>query len=85
MNDQPPLDYVGAHLEEALATDGRVGEQGVHVAVDGDGLVVAGTVSTAERRSAVDDIAREVAHGVVVRNDVVVVTHDGHPDAEHLA
>ncbi len=72
MADATPLDYLGAHLEEALATDGRVAEQGLHVAVDGVVLVVTGTVSTPERCSAIDVVARETVPDTPVRNEAVV-------------
>jgi len=79
----PPtsIDYLRAHLEEALATDGRVSEQGLHVDVAGGVLVVRGYVSTEQRRAAVDAIAGEVASGVAVRNEVSLVPLD-EPDGE---
>lgn len=67
------IDYVRAHLEEALATDGRVSELGLEVAVDQDELVVIGRVATPARRLAVDAVAREVAPGFAVRNETLVV------------
>ena len=47
------LEYLGAHLEETLATDPRVAEQGVHVDIVAGGLVVSGTVSTPDRHAAI--------------------------------
>jgi hypothetical protein len=82
MPELPALDYLGAHLEEALATDGRVAEQGVHVEVDRDALVVRGTVSTPDRRVAIDAVAREVAPDVVVRNETTVVNLEESDDEE---
>ncbi|MGH8977430.1 MAG: BON domain-containing protein [Acidimicrobiia bacterium] len=67
------IDYVRAHLEEALATDPRVAEGGLHVAVAGDGLVVSGSVSTPARHRAVSAVASEVAQDFSVRNDTSVV------------
>jgi osmotically-inducible protein OsmY len=67
------LEYLGAHLKEALATDPRVAEQGVHVDVVADSLVVSGTVSTPDRHAAIPEIARETVPGVTVRNHVRVV------------
>jgi hypothetical protein len=66
--------YLRAHLEEALITDGRVAEGGLRVAVEGDHLVVSGTVSTDARRQSVDTIAVEVAGDVPVRNATSVVS-----------
>ena len=67
------IDYVRAHLEESLATDGRVAELGLHVQVDGEELVVCGEVSTPERRDAVSTIAHEVVPQFRVRNETVLV------------
>ena len=50
--------YLGAHLEEALAEDGRVAEPGLRVQVAGDRVVVSGTVSDPERKVAVADVLR---------------------------
>ncbi len=72
-DDARSLDYLGAHLEEAIATDPRVAEQGVHVDVVAGALVVSGTVSTPNRRGAIALIARETVPDVTVRNEVRVV------------
>lgn len=52
--------YLGAHLEEALAEDGRVAEQGLHVQVSGDQVVVSGTVSDPARKQAVADVLADL-------------------------
>jgi hypothetical protein len=67
------IDYVRAHLEEALATDPRVAEGGLHVVVAGDGLVISGSVSTPARHHAVSTVASEVAREFTVRNETSVV------------
>lgn len=48
--------YLGAHLEEALAEDGRVAEPGLRVQVAGDRVVVSGTVSDPQRKRAVAEV-----------------------------
>jgi osmotically-inducible protein OsmY len=68
------IDYVRAHLEEALATDGRVTEGGLHVSVVGAELVITGSVSTPDRHEAVMVVASEVAGEFAVRNATSVVT-----------
>ena len=73
MTEELPLDYQRARLEEALTTDTRVAEQGTHVAIEAGGLIVHGTVSTVQRRAAIDDVARQTLPGVEVRNDTTVV------------
>jgi osmotically-inducible protein OsmY len=77
------IDYVRAHLEEALATDPRVTEGGLHVSVDGAELVVSGSVSTPLRRQAVTDVASEVAGEFTVRNATSVVALDA-PEADEM-
>jgi hypothetical protein len=67
------IGYVRAHLAEALATDPRVTEGGLRVAVEGDELVVTGSVSTEARRQGVAAVATEVAAPFRVRNETQVV------------
>lgn len=62
--------YLGAHLEDALAEDGRVAEPGLHVQVGADQVVVSGTVSDAERQEAV----AEVLADLVGRRELVDLT-----------
>jgi BON domain len=73
------IGYVRAHLTEALATDPRVTEGGLRVVVDGDELVVTGSVSTEARRQGVAAVAAEVAAPFRVRNEthVVAITEPG--------
>jgi BON domain len=79
------LEYLGAHLEETLATDPRVAEQGVHVDIVAGGLVVSGTVSTPDRHAAITTIARETTPDVAVRNHVRVIELVESEDEERLS
>ena len=73
--------YLGAHLEEALAEDGRVAEQGLHVQVTGDRVVVSGTVSDPERKRAVAEVLRDrVGERTLV--DLTDVAGSGPPPEE---
>jgi hypothetical protein len=81
-SEELPLEYLRGHVEEALATDPRVTEQGLHVDVVGHVLVVNGTVSTPERRVAVGRVAREVAGDVPVRNETHLVPLEEPHDTE---
>jgi BON domain-containing protein len=81
-DDELPLQYLRVHVEEALATDPRVTEQGLHVDVVGHVLVVHGAVSTPERRVAVGRVAREIAGDVAVRNETHLVALDEPHEAE---
>jgi len=77
-----PDPYVAAHLEEALARDPRVAEQGLHAAVEDGCIVVRGTVSTAERRAGIDAVGAEVAPGRQVRNEAEVADYPERPVPE---
>lgn len=60
----PCPDHTLTHLRDALAQDGRVGELGLDVRRlqrDGrDEVIISGSVSTAERKAHVLEVAREV-------------------------
>jgi hypothetical protein len=62
-------DYVAGHLEEALT---HAGETDVHVLIEGERVVITGTVATEARRDAVGALATELTM-LVVENDVAVV------------
>jgi hypothetical protein len=64
-----PLEYHAAHLNEALATDPRVSELGLHITVRAGRLYVTGTVTTTERQSAIDDVLAELAAGYEIHNE----------------
>ncbi len=64
--------YMIGHLEEALARDPRVNEQGLHVEVDEGTFVVRGSVSTPERRAGVEAVAADLLPGHPLRNEVTV-------------
>ena len=65
MNDE----YVAGHLEEALT---HAGETDVHVQIDGERVVITGTVATDARRVAGGELAGDLTM-LVVENDVAVV------------
>jgi hypothetical protein len=79
-----PLEYQAAHLNEALASDPRVSELGLHITVKADRLYVTGTVTTAERRSAIDEVLAELAAGYEIHNETAVPCLAEPPDAEKL-
>jgi hypothetical protein len=75
--DDPP-EHLGADLEELLAEDQRVSEQGLRVtARPGERVVeVRGTIATAERRDAVGEVLAEHLPGWQVVNQVDVLASD---------
>lgn len=73
MNDLPAQDaYLAAHVQQALAEDERVHEQGIAVVLAGDVVVLSGTVLSEERREAIEVVAREVVGDRPLRNTVTV-------------
>ena len=67
-----PVDYLVGHVEEALACDERVNEQGLHVTIQGRRVFVDGTVSTRGRWSFVAVVVGELLPGWAVVNQAEV-------------
>ena len=67
-----PVDYLVGHVEEALACDERVNEQGLHVTITGGRVFVDGTVSTQARFDAVGAVVGELLPGWTVCNQSTV-------------
>ena len=65
-------EYDAEKLREELARDERVSELGVEVTITGDRAYIQGKVSTAERRDAIGQVAREVLPDCTVINEVTV-------------
>jgi hypothetical protein len=72
-----PPEYLVGHLEDALARDPRVTEQGLRVQIVGDPMtvVVTGTVVAAERKAAVTDVIGELLSGVTIRDETTVADY----------
>ena len=79
-----PLAYLAGHLNESLACDPRVSELGLRIDVRGTKLYVTGTVSTSERRAAIDEVVAELAAGYEIHNETVVAAMGTPNDMEHL-
>lgn len=67
-----PREYLAQRLRDAIAADPRTGELGLDVSVTGERLNVRGIVGSEDRRSAINDVAREVVSGVDVVNETEV-------------
>ena len=79
----PSDGYLGAHLEEALAEDGRVAEPGLHVQVAGERVVVTGTVSDDEHKQAVPEVLADLVGPRQVL-DLTEVAGSGAPPEEQV-
>lgn len=66
--------HLAARVRQALATDPRVSEPHVSVAIADRDVVVTGQVATARRKRAIDDVLRELVGDEHVRNEVEVLT-----------
>jgi hypothetical protein len=71
MSEQPDA-YTAAHVQEALARDGRVGELGIGVDISDHLVTVQGIVPTEERRAAIEEVVGELLPGHEIRNRIVV-------------
>jgi len=76
-------DYLATHLEEALAEDVRVAEQGLRVQVAGAHVVVSGTVSDPQRQEAVAEVLGEMV-GERALVDLTEVAGSGPPPEEQV-
>jgi hypothetical protein len=66
--------YKCAHLREALAQDPRTNELDILIDFEGDTLLLRGEVATAERRIAVEEVARERFPGIGIENQLRILT-----------
>ena len=85
LEQSSPSDYLVGHVEEALACDPRVNEQGLHVAIAGGKVFVTGTVSTTERFAAVDEVVGELLPDFDLHNEATVADYPELSDEEHLS
>jgi osmotically-inducible protein OsmY len=77
-------DYTAAHVQEALARDGRVNEPELEVQVVNGRVFVSGTVPTQERREAVEDVVRACCPGMKVENRTTVGRYPEADGAERV-
>jgi hypothetical protein len=67
-----PIDYVLAHLHEAMLGDQRLHEQAIEIVFVGDCLELRGEVATPERREAAVQLVRELVPDLDVIDDLRV-------------
>ena len=68
-----PDPYLVGHIQDALASDPRVGELGIHVDVVGDTILLTGSVTSEERRTLVGVVVAELGGGRAIQNQIGVV------------
>ena len=84
LDPNAPTDYLVGHVEDALARDERVCEQGLRVSVDGQVVTVSGVVSTDERQRRIPDVVGDLLPGFEVRDRTTVSDYPEDPKVEHL-
>ena len=82
--EEPPH-YLVQRIREALAHDERVSELELQVKVVGARVILGGTVTTEERRGAVEEVVREVVPGCEVRNEITVGSYGEPTDVEKIS
>jgi hypothetical protein len=75
LDPDEPVDYLVGHLEEALARDPRVNEQGLHVTITGGRVFVDGTVTTKARFDAVAAVVGELLPDWALCNEATVADY----------
>ena len=68
--------YLVARLQEAFARDERLSSLDIKVVLTGNRIHLMGDVPTEARRAAADEIARHIAPGIQVRNELRVLALD---------
>jgi osmotically-inducible protein OsmY len=86
MEDQEaaPEIYLAEHLREALAQDPRVGELGIAVEIEGDSVVLSGTMTSPEQQDAAVAIAHHFLPGHQVRVETTAGDLPEPTESEHL-
>jgi predicted nucleotidyltransferase len=79
-----PAAYLVGRVQERLAQDPRTAELEVDVRLDGDVVVLSGTVATQERQAALADVVAGAVPGHQVRNLTTAGIPAAPPTVEHL-
>lgn len=85
LEQNSPPDYLVGHVEDALACDPRVNEQGLHVAIAAGKVFVTGTVSTRERLDGVGAVVAELLPDFELHNEATVAEYPEMDEEEHLS
>lgn len=86
LDPSAPLAYLVGHLEDALARDPRLCEQGLHVHMPAPGVVeVTGTLTSIERKRAVAEVVGELLPGAQLRDRTAVADYPEDGSAEAVA
>ncbi len=70
-----PTAYLIERVRDCLIHDPEIGELDVHVAIDGDRVVITGNVSTEQRRDAIVRAVHDCLPDHEIRNDTTVTVY----------
>jgi hypothetical protein len=87
VHSDDPNEHLAADLEELLAEDERISEQGLQVTVRPGAVLVRGTVATRERRNAIVTAVAAQLPRHRIELDVTVLADEMHAPSgeEHLS
>jgi hypothetical protein len=74
-----PKAYVGEHIRDELLRDPDIGELDIHVAIEGNLVVVTGHVSTDDRRRAISAALNRLMPDHEIRNETTVAVYPEAP------
>jgi len=77
--------FIAEHVRDALASDPRTAGIELDVSAAGDAIVLRGTVTTMQRRDAVQDVIRERFPDWDVHNELIAREFHEPTRAEHLS
>jgi hypothetical protein len=84
-DDPVPTQYVVAHLRDVLAHDERVAALDIQVRIVGSDVFLTGTVSSPERREAIETVVREQAPDLTPHNQLDVLPSAAPTGREEIA
>jgi hypothetical protein len=79
-----PDNYAVAHLRARLARDSRTNELDIQIKQEENTLLLRGEVQTPERRTAVDQIARESFPSMKIENQIRIRNYAEPPEEEEV-
>lgn len=87
IDPESPSEYLVGHVEDALARDPRVTEQGLHASVETNPLtvVITGTVASSEHKAEVPAVVAGVLPGARIIDNTVVGDYPEPAESEQVS
>lgn len=77
-------EYTEGRVQQLMAEDGRLAEQGIDVLRDDDGLLLRGEVESPQRRERIRQIVTGAFPGVRIRYEIGVTAAEEPPGMEEI-